>query len=209
MLSIRILLAISLALPLSAQMLMMGEVSLGFVSLFNGRDIDQWDGDPKLWKAERGVIVGSTDGVEPIQANSFLIYRGGKFRDFELRLDMRLRNHNSGIQFRSEEAPGWVVKGLQADAAEGNWWGSIYDEKGTRKVVVNGWKDKGERVVKPGDWNEYKIFCKGGDVKITLNGMVTAELTGETPKEGVIALQIHRGPPMKVEFRNVRIKKLD
>jgi hypothetical protein len=197
-----------LGASLSGQMLMMGEASEGFVSLFDGQSLGQWEGDPRLWKVDGGVITGSTEGT-PLKANSFLIYKGDRFRDFELRLDMRLRNHNSGIQFRSEEEPGWVVKGLQADAAEGAWWGSIYDEKGKRGVIVNGWKGKGERAVKPGDWNEYSILCKGGDVRLTLNGAVTAELSGETPKDGVIALQLHAGPPMKVEFRNIRIKKLD
>jgi hypothetical protein len=197
------------AAPLCAQALKMGETSEGFVSLFNGRDLGKWEGDPQLWKVDRGVLVGSTDGVTPIKANSFLIYKGGQFQDFELRLDIRLRNHNSGVQFRSEEFPGWVVKGLQADAAENNWWGSIYDEKGTRGVIVNGWKGKGEKAVKAGEWNEYSIYCKGGNVRLTLNGTVTAELTGETPKSGIIALQIHAGPPMRVEFRNIRIKKLE
>ena len=126
-----------------------------------------------------------------------------------MRLDIKLRNHNSGIQFRSEELPGYVVKGLQADAAEGNWWGSIYDEKGTRGVIVNGWKGKAEKIVKPNDWNEYTVYCKGGMVRLTVNGMVTSELTNETPKEGIIALQLHAGPPMQVQFRNIRIKKLD
>jgi hypothetical protein len=195
--------------PLGAQMLKMGEASEGFVLLFNGRDLGQWDGDPRLWKVERGTIVGSTDGVEPLKANSFLVYRGGSFRDFELRLEMRLRNHNSGIQFRSDAEPGWVVKGLQADAAEGNWWGSIYDEKGTRGIIVNGWKGKGEQAVKAGDWNDYRILAKGGNIRLTLNGVVTAELTGETPRDGVIALQVHAGPPMQVEFRNIRINKFD
>ena len=194
--------------PAATQMLMMGESSEGFVSLFNGQNLDRWDGDPRLWKVERGVLIGSTDGV-PIKTNTFLIYKGAQYRDFELRLDIRLRNHNSGIQFRSEELPNWVVKGLQADAAEGNWWGSIYDERGTRGVVVNGWKDKGERLLKAGDWNDYRIYCKGGVVRLTLNGTVTAELTNETPKSGVIALQLHAGPPMRVEFRNIRIKSMD
>ncbi len=194
---------------LDAQMLMMGEASEGFVLLFNGRDIDKWDGDPKLWKVERSVIVGSTEGVAPLKTNSFLTYKGEQFQDFELRFDIRLRNHNSGVQFRSEQHPGWVVKGLQADAAENAWWGSIYDEGGKRGVIVNGWKDKAERVIKAGDWNEYSIFCKGTNVRIKVNGMTTAELSGETPKHGVIALQLHAGTPMKVEFRNLRIKKLD
>jgi hypothetical protein len=114
------------------------------------------------------------------------------------------------MQFRSEVVPGsaWGVKGLQADAAEGNWWGSIYDERGTRGVIVNGWKGKAETVVKAGDWNDYRIECKGGDIKITVNGLVTAELHGETPRAGVLAMQLHRGPEMRAEFRNIRIQEL-
>lgn len=202
-------LVVLLAVPLAAQVMQMGEASEGFVPLFNGQDIEKWDGDPRLWKVDRGVIVGSTDEVDPLKANSFLIYQGARYKDFDLRLEIRLRNHNSGVQFRSETEPNWVVRGLQADAAENNWWGSIYDEKGTRGVIVNGWKGKGERSVKAGDWNEYRIVCQGGNIRVSLNDVATAELTGETPKDGVIALQLHAGPPMKVEFRNLRIKRLD
>jgi len=192
----------------SAQMLMMGEASEGYVSLFNGQDLGRWEGDERLWKVERGVLIGSTDNVEPIKGNMFLIYEGKKYRDFELRLDIKLRNHNSGIQFRSEELPNFVVKGLQADAAEGAWWGSIYDEKGTRGVIVNGWKDKGEKWVKATDWNEYHVYCKGPQVRLKLNGNVTAEWTDPSPREGIIALQLHAGKAMRVEFRNIRIKDL-
>jgi hypothetical protein len=205
----RILLALTLAAAANAQMLKMGEASEGFQLLFDGRDLGKWDGDPRLWKVDGGVIVGSTDGVEPLKGNTFLIYRGERFKDFELRLEMKLRNHNSGVQFRSEALDGWVVKGLQADAAQNAWWGSIYDEKGTRGVIVNGWKGKGETVVRASDWNDYWIQCKGEDIRVTLNGMVTSELHGETPKDGVIALQLHAGPAMRVEVKNIRVRKMD
>lgn len=175
--------------------------------LFNGKNLDGWDGDPRLWRVEDGVIVGSTEGVT-LEANSFLITRR-KFRNFDLKAEVKLRNHNSGIQFRSEALPGWVVRGLQADMAENNWWGSIYDERGTRGVIVNGWKGKAETVVKPGDWNEYQIFCQGGLIQLRVNGLLTAELRDEPEREGVIALQLHRGPPMEVRFRNIRIRVLD
>lgn len=178
----------------------------GFRPLFDGKTLDGWDGDPKLWSVKNGILVGSTDGVE-IKQNTFLISKQ-QYQDFELRLEIKLRNHNSGVQFRSEALPEWVVKGLQADAAENNWWGSIYDERGKRGVIVNGWKGKAETVVKATDWNDYRIWCKGGDIKITLNGLVTSELHGEEVKSGVIALQLHRGPGMQAEFRNIRIQEL-
>jgi hypothetical protein len=179
----------------------------GYELLFNGKNLDGWDGDPRLWRVENGEIVGSTEGVT-LEANSFLITRR-KFRNFDLRLEVKLRNHNSGIQFRSEALPGWVVRGLQADMAENNWWGSIYDERGTRGVIVNGWKGKAETVVKPGDWNEYQVYCQGGLIQLRVNGLLTAELRDEPEREGVIALQLHRGPPMEVRFRNIRIRVLD
>ena len=177
----------------------------GFKPMFNGKNLDGWDGDSRLWKVEDGRIVGSTDGT-PIKTNSFLITKD-KFTDFVLRASVKLRNHNSGIQFRSEALPDYVVRGLQADFAEGNWWGSIYDERGKRGVVVNGWKGKAETVVRAGDWNDYEVMCDGDYIRLKVNGLVTAELH-DPPKSGVIALQVHAGPPMRVEFRDVRIKVL-
>ena len=176
----------------------------GFSPLFNGRDLTEWEGDPRLWRVESGVIVGSTDGVT-IDKNTFLIHKR-TFGDFHLKFQARLRNGNSGVQFRSTAMPEWVVGGLQADMAEGNWWGSIYDEKGKRGVIVNGWKDKAEKVVKPGDWNDYEIIAQGDQIKIIVNGVTTAELQDSSKLDGALALQLHRGPGMRVEFREMRIK---
>src|SRR5690242_17876915 len=132
----------------------------GFRPLFDGKTLNGWDGDARLWSVRDGAIVGSTEGTT-IAHNTFLIYRKGEFGDFELHAEAKLRNHNSGIQFRSEALDDYVVRGYQADMAEGNWWGSIYDEKGTRGVLVNGWKGKAETVVKPNGWNTIDISCKG------------------------------------------------
>jgi hypothetical protein len=178
----------------------------GFKPMFNGKNLEGWDGDPRLWKVVNGVVVGNTDGVT-LDGNTFLISKQ-EYSDFVLRAQVKLRNHNSGIQFRSEALPNWVVKGLQADMAEGNWWGSIYDEKGKRGVISNGWKDKAEKVVKPNDWNDYEIVADGEKIEIRVNGLLTSAITDNSKRSGVIALQLHRGPGMQVEFRNVRIKKL-
>ena len=174
--------------------------------MFNGKDLAGWDGDPQLWKMQGGVVVGSTEGVT-LKANSFLISKK-EYSDFVLRTDIRLRNHNSGIQFRSEALPDYVVRGLQCDMAENNYWGSIYDERGKRGIIINGWKDKAEKVVKNADWNSVEIYAKGEDIRITINGLVTAELKDSSKLSGIIAFQVHRGPAMKVEFRNTRIKEL-
>jgi hypothetical protein len=205
----RTLLAIVLALSCSVAQAQLSkeEKKEGFKPLFNGKNLKDWDGDPRLWKVADGVLVGSTDGVT-IDGNTFLIYKKREFSDFVLRTQVKLRNHNSGIQFRSEAISNWVVKGLQADMAEGNWWGSIYDEKGKRGVMVNGWKGKGEKVVKPTDWNDVEISAIGDKIEVRLNGMTTAELNDSSKLSGIIALQLHRGPGMQVEFRNMRIKAL-
>lgn len=178
----------------------------GFQPLFNGRNLDGWDGDSRLWSVRNGMIVGSTENVK-IDKNQFLITKNS-YRNFVLRAQVKLRNHNSGIQFRSEARPGWVVAGYQADMAENNYWGCIYDEKGTRGILVNGWKDKAEKVVRLQDWNDYEITAQGDLITVKLNGLVTAELKDSARPEGVIAFQIHQGPPMEAYFRNVMIKVL-
>ena len=180
----------------------------GFKPLFNGKNLDGWDGDPRLWKVQDGMIVGSTEGVT-LQDNSFLLTRQS-FRNFALRVEMKLRNHNSGIQFRSEALPHWVARGYQADAAANpdNYWGNLYDEKGKRGIMVDTWKEKGSKVYKPGDWNVYEILCDGDHIQIKLNGLVTADLRDSARLEGIIGLQLHRGPGMEVRFRKVEIREL-
>jgi hypothetical protein len=177
----------------------------GFKPLFNGKNLDGWDGDPRMWSVRDGMIVGATEGVT-MTDNSFLISKK-PYRNFILRAEMKLRNHNSGIQFRSEALANWVVRGYQADAAEDNYWGNIYEEKG-RGTLVDGWKGKAEKVVKLKDWNDYEILCDGDHIRLTLNGLETADLHDSARLEGIIAFQLHQGPPMEVYFRNVRIKIL-
>lgn len=183
------------------------EAKEGFVPLFDGKTLNGWSGDPRLWTVRDGAIVGSTEGVE-LSHNSFLIYKKQPFSDFVLRLQVKLRNHNSGVQFRSEELPDYVVRGYQADMALDNWWGGVYEEKGTRGVMVNGWKGKADKVVRRGDWNDLEITCKGDLIQIRVNGLLTAELHDSVRLTGILALQLHRGPPMQVEFRNIRIRTL-
>jgi hypothetical protein len=180
----------------------------GFQPLFNGKNLDGWDGDPRLWKAQDGMIIGSTEGA-PLEYNSFLMTRKS-YANFILKAQAKLRNHNSGIQFRSEEVPGlrWAVRGYQADMAEDNYWGCIYEERGTRGVMVNGWKDKAEKVVKLKDWNDLELLCDGDHINLKVNGLETADLHDSAKLDGIIALQLHKGPPMQVYFRNMEIKVL-
>lgn len=177
----------------------------GFRPLFNGKNLDGWDGDPRLWSVRDGMIVGSTEKAK-LTHNEFLISKAS-FANFVLRAECKLRNHNSGIQFRSEALPEWVVRGYQADMAQDNYWGCIYEEKGTRGILVNGW-EKAKPVVHLTDWNDYEISCDGDHIQLKLNGVLTADLHDSAKLSGIFALQLHAGPPMEAYFRNIRIKEL-
>jgi hypothetical protein len=187
----------------------------GFKLLFNGRNLDGWDGDPVRWTAKDGEIIGSSDG-HPFTVNTFLIYKG-TFRNFILKADIKLRNHNSGIQFRSEQmpGPGWIVRGYQADASEvddaKSAWGNLYEERlrgrNAMKTPDEGWKIA-KPLVHHGDWNTYEILADGDHIRLTFNGTVTIDMHDKASAEGIIALQLHMGPEMRVEFRNLKIKEL-
>jgi hypothetical protein len=187
----------------------------GYKLLFNGKNLDGWEGDPVLWSVKDGEIVGSSDG-HPFKVNTFLIYKS-KFRNFILKGDIKLRNHNSGIQFRSEHMPGdgWIVRGYQADASEvddeKSAWGNLYEERlrgrNAMKTPDEGWKIA-KPLVHHGDWNTYEILADGDHIKLTFNGVTTIDMHDSASADGIIALQMHAGPEMRVEFRNLKIKEL-
>ena len=216
----------------------------GWKSLFNGRDLTGWDGDTRLWSVKDGVIHGETTPDKPARGNTFLIWRGGKLKDFELRLKFRIQNGNSGVQYRSKEVDKWVVSGYQAEVenAPGKV-GFLYHEKG-RGWLVNvgdfmvidgsGKKEVASKVsdveqlkaagyYKEKGWNEYHIIAEGNHLKHYLNGYQTMELIDNdrltnpndpkdrkgSAREGLLALQIHQGPPMVVEFKDISIKNLE
>ncbi|NOZ24410.1 MAG: DUF1080 domain-containing protein [Planctomycetes bacterium] len=208
----------------------------GFKRIFNGKDLTGWDGDPQFWSVRDGAICGETTKEKVLKQNSFLIWRGGKLRDFVLKIKFRLRNHNSGIQYRSQDLGHWVVAGYQADILENlGMVGFLYhergrgiltklgdfmiiDEKGEKKVV--GKVSDPKALAKAGfykahDWNEYIIAARGNHITHVLNGYPTIELIDEDkpgPKgfarEGILAFQIHKGPPMLVEFKDIYLKQL-
>ena len=186
----------------------------GYILLFNGRNLDGWDGDPALWSVENSVIVGSSDG-HPFNVNTFLIYKK-PFADFILKADVKLRNHNSGIQFRSIQlpGPGWIVSGYQADFSEAgdrSAWGNFYEERGRSRSVMKtpdeGWQI-GQKVYRKGDWNTYEILADGPHIRLKLNGTRTVDTTDDKAASGIIAIQLHAGEPMRVEVRSVKLKPL-
>lgn len=180
----------------------------GFAPLFSGTDLAGWTGDPGLWRVEDGCIVGSTEGKK-LARNSFLATQK-TYGDFVLRVKFRLRNHNSGVQVRSKQHPNYVVTGYQPDIAQSRYTGILYEEGG-RGILVDVDPKEVAKHVKTGEWNQYVITCKGPQIKIALNGFTTVDYTEESDKgatEGVIAFQLHAGPPMEVRFKDIEIKEL-
>lgn len=212
----------------------------GFKSLFNGKDLTGWRGNPDLWSVQDGAITGKT-GETPknkLTHNTFLIYTGGSVDDFELRLKYRIEDGNSGIQYRSkvlgEGDFGPIVGGYQADFEAGTKYsGILYEEKGRailaqrgqatkilpnsenpKKPVVQvlgslGDTDDIQSVIKSEEWNDYTIIANGNQLTHIINGRVTVSVIDEdesgSAKSGVLALQIHVGPVMTVQFKDIRI----
>ena len=208
----------------------------GFVSIFDGQTLDGWDGDPKFWSVQDGAITGQTTQENPTAGNTFIIWRKGLTKDFELKLDYRIVRGNSGIQYRSFEAEvtdkKWVVGGYQADIEDGDTWsGALYGERyrgilarrGERTIIGNDHKrnvvgqvgdsDELQSLIKKEEWNEYHISARGFHLVHKINGHVTAEVTDQDKEirrdSGILALQLHTGPPMRVQFRNIRLKTLE
>ncbi|MFM7845010.1 MAG: PVC-type heme-binding CxxCH protein, partial [Planctomycetota bacterium] len=203
----------------------------GFTPIFDGKTLNGWDGNPDFWRVEDGTITGQTTAEKPTKGNTFLIYRKGDVGEFELKLEYKIVGGNSGIQYRSFEVPNekWVVGGYQADIDSGPTYSGInYGERfrgilagrGQKTVIGDDHKPKEvgkvgdsnelQKMIKQEDWNEYHIIAKDFNFIHKINGRVTSEVTDEDTKErratGIIALQLHAGPPMKVQFRNLRIK---
>ena len=201
----------------------------GFKSLFNGKSLDGWDGESTHWKVENGTIVGTTREEEPMPYNKFLIWRGGTVRDFEFRAKVKLEGNNSGIQYRSKEMKDvgpYSIGGYQCDIhpqAANN--GMLYDERGRGIVAQNGQKvvvdAKGDKwivathptvEVKLDDWNEYTVIAQGNKLTHKINGKTTVEIIdlqeSEREMEGLLAFQVHRGPSMKVQIKDVQLKEL-
>ena len=206
----------------------------GAITPFNGKNLEGWDGNPKFWSVEDGTITGQTTAENPTKGNTFLIWRGGTVGDFVLTLEYKLIGGNSGIQYRSREVPGqkWVMTGHQADFEAGDKYSGIhYEEKGRGILALRGQKtvvqDNGKPEVletfadtkelqshiKKEDWNTYKVTAKGQTFTHAINGHVTSIVIDKDDdkmvEEGLLALQLHAGPPMTVQFRNIRLKRLD
>ncbi len=204
----------------------------GFEAIFDGKTLNGWEGAEGRWVVENGAIVGINTAEKPLDKNTFLMWRGGNLADFELKLKFRLTGPeaaNSGIQFRCQEEPNFIVKGYQADMDRGGkYTGCLWDEAGRSMLADRGtatyWNEKGEKAEKRqqerdaavshinmDEWNEYSITAQHRTITLKINGKVTAELydahKAEAELYGRLALQCHSGPPMKIEWKDIKLKR--
>jgi outer membrane protein assembly factor BamB len=206
--------------------------------IFDGATLAGWDGDATFWRVERGAIVGETSADKPLKENTFLIWRGGTTRDFDLTLEYRMDTRNpagnSGVQIRSALVPDagrWVMKGYQADIdAADLYTGQIYEERGrgflarpgqAARVAADGQvqvlaslaqPNVVKAFVKKGDWNELQVVARGNVLLELVNGHVTSLLVDDDQRrarDGLLGLQLHAGAPMKIEFRDIRLTGAD
>jgi hypothetical protein len=210
-------------------------------SIFNGKDLTGWDGDPRLWSVKDGALRGETTAENAAKGNTFIIWKDGATKDFELRLSFRCNaTNNSGIQYRSRHITegrvnnAWVVRGYQHEIRNELKLPSvssfIYDEGGKRgRMCLVGetavWSEEGKKVTgtlidqegfeklfKLDDWNDVVIIARGNRLLHYLNGRLVVDCTDNDSQlgrtEGILALQLHAGRPMWVEFKNIRIKHL-
>ncbi len=205
----------------------------GFKPLFDGRTLEGWDGKPEFWSVKDGAITGQTTAENPTRGNTFIIWKGGDVGDFELHLKYKIVGGNSGIQYRSASTANdpYVVGGYQADFEAGpTYSGILYEERGrgilcnrAKRVEIAADGKKTEtagpasneeivKAIKKEDWNDYVVIAKGNHLIHKINGLQTAEVidnqTSRAKAKGILALQLHAGPPMTVQFKDIKIKEL-
>ena len=236
-----LLLAVAIQSPLFAQK------SKKFKTIFNGKNLKNWEGDTDYWRVENGIMIGEITKDKPLKSNSFLIYSGGQPSDFELKAKFKIsESGNSGIQYRSERLndPKFALKGYQADIdGRVNYTGQNYEERkrstlayrGEKATILtqksgevkdntknNAWQHRnvtgktGEAqalkdLIKIEDWNEIHIIAKGNVLQHYVNGTLMSEVTdndtANRSEKGSLGLQLHTGPPMKVEFKDIKIRQ--
>lgn len=180
----------------------------GFQPLFNGKDLDGWDGKESLWSAKDGVLVGRSEGLKN---NEFLATRDS-WANFVLKLNFRMNgseSSNSGVQFRSVRIPGHEMSGYQADIGQ-NFWGCLYDESRRNKVLMQASPEALKAINRDG-WNHYVIDAKGAHIRLSLNGIQSVDYREEDPaiaRDGRAAVQLHAGGPLTMEFKDIYIQAL-
>ena len=205
----------------------------GFVSIFDGQSLAGWEGDSVYWRVEDGRIIGEVTPETILKRNTFLIWRGGTTGNFELKLEYKVSAEgNSGINYRSFEVDGvpFALKGYQCDIdGEGRWAGQNYEERGRKFLALRGQltqidedekpvqigavgdKDELFKFIKKDDWNECHLIVRGNTLIHLINGHVMSIVVDNDVQnrkmDGLLGVQVHVGPPMTIEYRNIRIKR--
>jgi Domain of Unknown Function (DUF1080) len=224
----------------------------GFVNIFDGKTLNNWEGDPTYWRVENGNLVGEITPQTLLKTNSFIIWKGGEPTNFELKGEFNITEKgNSGINYRSEKLINvpFALKGYQADIDGANrYTGQNYEERGRTtlayrgqitsispqmngmkpeevraKVKNNAWSDLKvigslgssdslKTKIKNQDWNSFHLIIKGNRLQHFINGILMSDVTDNDAingkLKGIIGVQVHVGPPMKVQYRNLRLKQL-
>ena len=206
----------------------------GFKPIFDGKTLNGWNASTMShWSVQDGAITGQSTEAKPCKGNQFIVWDQGSIDDFELKLKWKIsgtNSANSGIQIRSKLHPEGHVSGYQPDIdMAGNYVGAIYDERGRGMLAVRGQETiiaadgkmakkmvaDGKELFKNIDmsgWNEHHIIAKGPNITVKINGVTTAQIIDNEPKNrelsGILALQLHAGPPMKIQFKDVMLKRL-
>ena len=202
------------------------------ISMFNGENLVNWKGDPRIWSVEDGCIVGKTTSENTIEQNTFLIYQDS-FADFELTFQYKIIGGNSGVQYRSKvlDEELFIVGGYQADMEAGiNYSGILYEEKGRGILALRGEQvkidsdgkktvdqfskaDIIEAVINKEQWNDYRIIADGNHLQHFINGIKTIDVMDDEKEKksssGIIALQVHKGPDMTVYYKDIKINVLN
>ncbi len=210
----------------------------GFVSLFDGKSLEGWHAeDMSYWSVKDGAITGIISAEHPLARNYYLVWQGGKLADFELVLRHRVlcakdELVNCGFQFRSEMFDGEIkqdCKGYQVDnQTKTPWLVRLYDEWGRHDLALRGestvFEADGAKKVSPlteaageawfrlDEWHEYHLICRGNRITLKIDGKLAAEVVDGDPNQadlsGILGLQLHSGPPMTVQFKDIFLKKL-
>jgi hypothetical protein len=195
-----------LAFPCAAQ-----PDSAGWLTLFNGSDLENWNGDPDIWRVENGYISGGLVQTP----TTFMWYEPRTFDDFILEMEVFLIDNygNAGIQYRSEviDTSVWMVMGYQADIGPGIW-GNLYDEH-RRDLNLAMPSLSCTESVNSDDWNHYRIRAEGFTLTHSINNIECLEYTDadtlNRAAEGLIAIQVHSPGDFEIRYRNIRILPLN
>jgi hypothetical protein len=205
----------------------------GFKDLFDGRSLDGWKAaDMTFWSVEDGAITGKITEKHPLKENLYLICQGGELADFELKLKSRVfgsEGINNGFQFRSKELPNHDVAGYQVDNnLNTDWLVRLYDEHGRHDLALRGQRTVFDKLGKPTiteiaeangepwfklqEWHEYHLICAGPRLTLQVDRRLVAEVIDNDPGQrdlsGILALQLHTGPPTTVQFKDIQLKVL-